>query len=128
MNKITITHKDDLVFIPLANSEKAATLDSNDFQSLMAKKVSPRWTLSQAGKVMTGTNKTVARLVCEAGKGQQVKYADGDPTNLRRSNLLLTDYSKRFIELEHIFENEHIAQGKTVTLASGDGGHAQSIS
>jgi hypothetical protein len=25
MNKITITHKDDFVFVPLANSEKTAT-------------------------------------------------------------------------------------------------------
>jgi hypothetical protein len=94
----------------------------------MAKEVSPRWTLSQAGKVMTGKNKTLARLICEAGKGEQVKYADGDPTNLRRSNLVLTDYSKRLIKLEHIFDNEHGAQGKTVTLASGDGGLEQSIS
>lgn len=121
MNKITITHKDDLVFVPLANSDKAATLDANDFQSLMAKEVSPRWTLSQAGKVMTGKNKTVARLICEAGKGQHVKYADEDPTNLRRSNLVLTNYSKRLIKLEHIFDNEHTAQGKTITLAGGGG-------
>jgi hypothetical protein len=121
MNSIQITHKDNFVIVPLAHSDKTATVDAADFETLMARGVSPRWKLSQAGKVMVGANKTVARLIANAQRGQWVKYLDSDPTNLRRSNLILSDYSYRLLDVKHSFEDHTRDQGKTVTLGSGDG-------
>jgi hypothetical protein len=127
MNTISIMHKDHEVIVPLTNSSKTVTLDAADYNALMAMEISPRWKLSQAGKVMVGNNKTIARLITEAQRGQQVKYADGDPTNLRRSNLILTDYSQRLVSLNHIFEDREKDQGKTTTPVSGEGGLERAI-
>lgn len=111
MNCISITHKDDLVIVPLSNSTKTVTLDAVDFESLMAKGISPRWKLSQAGKVMVGDNKTVARFILGAGKGLHVKYLDNDPTNLRRNNLILASPLKGKINVQHVFSRD---QGESV--------------
>jgi hypothetical protein len=44
------------------------------------------WARGPSGKPRT---LTVARLVAQAGKGQVVRYADGNRLNLRRENLLV---------------------------------------
>ncbi len=36
----------------------------------------------------------IARIIVNAGPGQQVKYRDGDTTNLRRENLLVKSFGK----------------------------------
>jgi hypothetical protein len=115
MNSISITHKDNLVTVPLSNSNRTVTLDAVDFESLMAKGISPRWKLSQAGKVMVGNNHTVARLILDAGKGFRVRYLDNDPTNLRRTNLILANHSKPIINVNHIFRQN---QGESVLNAN----------
>ena len=76
MNSISITHKEDLVTLPLSNSDKTVVLNSIDFDALIAKGFSPQWRLSQAGKVMVGNNKTVARIILDAGKGLRVSFAN----------------------------------------------------
>jgi hypothetical protein len=106
MSNLSIIHKDSLVIVPLSNSNKTVTLDAADFDTLMAKGVSPKWKLSQAGKVMAGDNKTVARVILEAPMGLRVKYLDNDPTNLRRDNLVLASHSKGLINVEHIFSRD----------------------
>lgn len=93
-----------LVRIALATTDQRATLYAEDFQRLTAAGFSSCWSLADVGygvryvlvcvRTLTPGRKgrrslTVARLVAEAGKGQRVRYADGDRLNLRRENLVL---------------------------------------
>jgi hypothetical protein len=84
--------------VTLAGGE-VAVIDGPDFDQLMRLGVSPNWTLNQAGTGHAyvrayaprrrGSLVTIARLLMRPGRNQRVQYADGDPLNLRRSNLFL---------------------------------------
>jgi hypothetical protein len=110
--------EDELVKVPLVRSEKTAILLEADFDDLMSLGISPRWKLYH-GQVIcrnNGRNITIARLIRHAAAGGRVDNRDGDPTNLRRSNLVLrpgpSKYSARHdlkmhykntVQLEHIY-------------------------
>lgn len=89
-----------LVHVALANTDQRATLYAEDYQRWLAAGFSPYWSLCDVGygiqyvlaSARTAGNKhrslTVARWIADAGKGQRVRYADGDRLNLRRENLV----------------------------------------
>lgn len=89
-----------LAHVALANTDQRATLYAEDYQRWLAAGFSPYWSLCDVGygtryvlsSARTAGNKhrslTVARWVADAGKGQRVRYADGDRLNLRRENLV----------------------------------------
>jgi hypothetical protein len=70
-----------------------------DWQEWCRLRLPTRWTLNAAGNGhayvraartrATGHLFTPARVLLEAGRGQIVRYRDGDTTNLRRDNLYL---------------------------------------
>jgi hypothetical protein len=85
-----------LALVTLAGGE-VATIEKTDFDHLTRLGVSANWTLNQAGTGHAyvrayaprrrGSLVTIARLLMRPGRDQAVRYADGDPLNLRRSNL-----------------------------------------
>jgi hypothetical protein len=88
------------VRVELTNAPgQQAVVDADDFAALVAQGYSRSWYVNRSGTGQTyvrlssrkwlGNNETVARLIVGAGKGQVVKYRDGDPLNLRRRNLVL---------------------------------------
>ncbi len=102
----TIAAGPGVVHVPLANANEPAIIDSDAFDKLTAAGVSLCWTLNTAGdrqhryvrapaSGVTGGLVTVARIVMDAGPGQIVRYRDGDPLNLTRSNLYLTSGSAK---------------------------------
>ena len=91
----------ELAHVALANTQQRATLYAEDYKQLMDDGWSPYWSLTNTGGRFeyvlihahgpTGRRRTItlARLIAQAAKKQQVTYADGDRTNLRRDNLLI---------------------------------------
>lgn len=84
------------VRIPLASWQGYAELDLADYEMLAASGISQKWVLNSSGngysyvKACTRDNvRVVARLITKASHGEQVSYLDGNPLNLRRSNLML---------------------------------------
>lgn len=104
------------VRIPLANDRGYAELYADDYAALMAAGISRNWTLNYPSLARTGgsqcyvqchvptryrnkhgnwTAQVVSRLIMQAGAGERVRYADRNPTNLRRDNLYFTSGSAR---------------------------------
>src|SRR6516165_11704459 len=87
-----------LVNVPLDDRAKRyAILFEQDYQNLMDLGLTPRWRVKRdrgAIRVMvwnrnTGYEVAVARLVVGAGSKQSVTYANGNPLDLRASNLVV---------------------------------------
>lgn len=83
-----------VVAVPLARGDRPARVDPQDFRRLIDLGLSPAWTFNSNGQqnayvraMMNGKLCTAARMIMNAGRGDQVSYRDGDPTNLRRDNL-----------------------------------------
>src|SRR5260370_22855566 len=99
--KVTITHLRDtdgsaIVKVSLINQDdKQAILNEEDFELLMSLGVTPCWLLTSNLVLVKGTRLSVARLIVDAKKVDHVKYCDGDPCNLRRSNLFITGGSAK---------------------------------
>src|SRR5947209_6839988 len=90
---LRITHSKDhdglrIVSVPLNNVDKQVILDEEEFDLLMSLCLDPWWRLS-ANLVVRGTI-PIARIILDAKKGEKVQYLDGNPLNLRRSNLIKT--------------------------------------
>jgi hypothetical protein len=89
-----------LVYVPLANGQ-SAVLEAETFDNLRSLGLTDQWTASSngygqsyvrcKGPGSSSGSVTVARLITMAGRGQVVRYRDGDRTNLRRSNLYLSN-------------------------------------
>lgn len=87
----------EIIRVPLAKAIGMAVLDAADFDQLMALGLSPHWYLNgttthgyvRAGLNTRGKGVGVARVILGVGSGRIVKYRDGDPTNLIRSNLVV---------------------------------------
>ncbi len=82
-----------LVSLPLYNEDDVVILEERDFNELMDLGLSLTWTLRH-GVVWVRCNGraiSVARLILDLGSGQVVKYLDKNPTNLRRSNLVVSN-------------------------------------
>ena len=88
---ITVT-KQRIAIVPLSrNGEHSATIDLEDYELLMSLGVSPNWQCT-GGSVVARTPKgtmLVGRILMDAKRGQQVRYLDGNPLNLRRDNLTI---------------------------------------
>jgi len=87
-----------VVHIPLDDKAKRyAILFEEDYQNLIDLGLSPRWRIKQdrgAKRVMvwnrtTGYEVAVARLIVSAGAKQSVTYANGNPLDLRATNLVI---------------------------------------
>lgn len=90
-----------LVRIALANTEQRATMYAEDFHRWLAAGFSPFLSLTSTGgrhkyvlaNVRSPRNTLrslpLARWIAGAGRGERVRYADGDRLNLRRENLVI---------------------------------------
>lgn len=88
-----------IVLVPLANYPVPAKLFEADFDALRAAGLTDHWTFNNTGNghayvraghySSPGKLITVARVIEGAGPRVAVKYADGNPLNLRRDNLYL---------------------------------------
>ncbi|MET4567702.1 hypothetical protein [Rhodanobacter soli] len=97
-----------LVHIALGDSGKRATLYAEDYQRLMDAGFSPCWQYTGDGRgyayaTLGAYNAKgvdclvpVARLIAQAKAGQVVRYADGNPLNLRAENLKLMAGTARY--------------------------------
>ncbi len=90
----------ELVQIAVASREGVqVTMYKRDYEMLTKVGVSMRLFLVSDGKGrlyvrthksgVTGGQLTIARLISDAGPNEAVRYADRDPLNLRRENLLV---------------------------------------
>lgn len=93
-----IVHNDGLAYVPLGTRGQrgVAVISDDDLAMLEKLGLSLRWNRhprtgavhAPAGKA-SGSNVLVARVLMDAGKGQVVRFRNGDPTDLRRDNLIL---------------------------------------
>jgi hypothetical protein len=81
----------NLVIVPLSNSNAKAKLYEKDYDYLHSLGVGLPWKLFQGYVAVRNNNKdiSIARLIKGAGKGQTVSYADSNPLNLKRANLVI---------------------------------------
>ena len=93
--KITIKHTTDdgvrLVLIPLRGLEnRYVTMNEEDFDWLLSIGVHPIFKLKQHNVLITCKRKQVrvARLLTDCKEGENVRYLNGDVTDLRARNLL----------------------------------------
>jgi hypothetical protein len=98
---ITYFEKDSeiLCSLPLFKDDgNIAVLHRDDFDYLMSRGVSPAWTLRYNTVCLTRTSKAVAvgRLILSAQAGQIVLCLNGDCTDLRRSNLVISPGNAKF--------------------------------
>jgi len=97
-----------LVHVALANSNQRATLYAEDYQRMMAAGFTRHWQHAKDGRgnayaTLGAYNPEgvdclvfVARLITQAKAGQSVRYADGNPLNLRTENLKLMKGTARY--------------------------------
>jgi len=95
----TDAHGQRLAHVAMANTGQRATLYADDLDRLLAAGFSAHWHWCKtnprfryvlaSARTPAGEQRsiTIARLIAGAGKGQVVKYIDGDRANLRRDNL-----------------------------------------
>jgi hypothetical protein len=86
----------EVAIVPVQDGRKgAAILDKDDIQFLDSLGLSFNWNRLPNGHITAPESNSpnnyvyVSRVLTGAGWGQQVAYIDGDPSNLRRSNLVL---------------------------------------
>jgi hypothetical protein len=95
MIRYEITHSKEnnehIVIAPLSNSSSKVRLLEGDYEYLDSLGVGLPWKLFQGYVAVRNNNKdiSIARLITAAGKGQTVSYADGNPLNLKRANLVI---------------------------------------
>jgi hypothetical protein len=92
---------ENLVKVPLSDAESPehATLNALDYEDLIENGASPLWRLRKdRGKVRVVVGLpplrqdiAVSRLVTGAKENQSVTFIDGDATNLRAKNLVLSN-------------------------------------
>lgn len=122
-----------IVLVPLANTSRVAKLLAEDFARLQARGITAQWAFNEAkpgyGYVRCGCPSavrglvTVACLIMEPPRGFNVRYRDGDRTNLRRENLYLTPGAARGREAAIMAEEmEKIVRMKSVRGPSDHAG------
>lgn len=97
-----------LVHVALANSNLRATLHAEDYRRLTDVGFTRHWQHAKDGRgnayaTLGAYNPkgvdclvSVARLITQAKAGQSVRYADGNPLNLRTENLKLMKGTARY--------------------------------
>ena len=106
MKPHTLTHATDLdgrevVGVTLSNTTRTAWLYRADYERVVAEYGTPTWRLSDVGRGHlyvrfkkpgeNSKNLSVSRLVAGDYERTGVFYRDGDPLNLRRTNLYHDD-------------------------------------
>lgn len=87
-----------LAQVPLANHDRAVVLDKADYDRALAALGDTAWRLVEvngrayvrAQDPRSGNPVTVARLLLDEPQRAGIRYANGDPLDLRRSNLVIT--------------------------------------
>lgn len=83
-----------LVVVPVGTQEATCKIERTDYDFLIKNGLSPHWGVSNGkyvSAIKDGSREYVARLMCVASDGQSIRYKDGNPFNLRRSNLQLME-------------------------------------
>ncbi len=90
----------DCLRVPLAGNRGEAVIEAADMERLCQAGVTPNFSFNRAtderyryvrARIADGNTVTAARFIAAAGRGQYVRYHDGNPLNLRRGNLYLTE-------------------------------------
>lgn len=79
-----------LVRVPVGTQDATCTIERADYDFLIKNGLSPHWGVSNGkyvSAIKNGKREYVARLMCMTSGGQSIRYKDGNPFNLRRSNL-----------------------------------------
>jgi hypothetical protein len=81
----------NLVIVPLSNSNSKIKLYEKDYDYLDSLGAGLPWKLYLGYVAVRNNDKdiSIARLLALAAKGQKVSYADGNPLNLSRPNLVI---------------------------------------
>ncbi|MGK9164932.1 hypothetical protein KXR53_01470 [Inquilinus limosus] len=87
----------EIVQVPLAGAGGVALVDREDWERLMARRISPNWYLNGTGGTRPAhvrvdvkrTPTSVARLILGANAHARTVYANDDRRDLRRSNISL---------------------------------------
>ncbi len=112
-----------IVLVPVHGLKEPAKVRADDFERLTRAGYPPRFMHVKNGKgqsyvrvchptLMHG-QETVARLVADVAKWQQVRYRDGNRMNLRRENLYVTRKPRRgcrFVEAMNAKANNGVDQ------------------
>jgi hypothetical protein len=87
-----------IVFVPVTNSKQKVKLWETDFNELVRLGAGLPWRLVQGTVYVRNKNRltSIARLIVDADKGQQVSLLDGDACNLLRSNLVRIAGNSRY--------------------------------
>jgi hypothetical protein len=80
----------EVVNVPLANAKKSVQLYAKDFDTLLSLGVPLPWRLRQGQIIVMQGQKPlgIARLLLDAGIGEQISCLNQDPCDLRMSNLI----------------------------------------
>src|SRR5215813_13729275 len=112
---ISVEHFQDngraCVSVTLKNYDKPALLYQDDWNRLIEAGIDPRWKLKNSQIVTQGRKPvSITRLVAEAAKGAWVTLIDGNPCNLKRSNIVIgrrKETAKPTDLLTHKFHNPY---------------------
>ena len=107
---LRIIHENGICKVPIENFPgKFATLDEADLEVLLGLGVSMVWKFSN-GNVwsQSGARKiSVARLIVDAGRGQNVMSIDRNPFNLTRNNLAVAVGRAQYRTRDQIDHSPH---------------------
>jgi hypothetical protein len=102
---IKIIHEDGVCKVPIFHYPgKFVTLYQDDLEALISLGVNMQWKYAN-GTVWTqsgGKRISVARLIRDAGIGEQVFFIDRDPLNMLRENLVLAPGRGRYRARDNI--------------------------
>jgi hypothetical protein len=113
---ITIIHEDGKCKVPIYHQpDMFAVLYEEDLEELIKLGVKMQWKW-QNGNVWSqnsGQRLSIARLILDAGVGEQVLFLDRDPLNLLRENLIIAPGGGRYrardqIVLTHSFLKDKV--------------------
>jgi hypothetical protein len=109
------------VKVPLARSDLFCILEEQDFNTLAELGISLHWKFKQGCIWVRDGNKTIAlgRILLDAKQGQCLRYANHNPLDLRRGNLVLCNgmakydarslLTKTFPRIRYELQHEHAA-------------------
>jgi hypothetical protein len=109
-----------LVDITLRDGE-VCTLEQADFEELLKSGTPAAWKmfLNNVAVSLNKKNVQIARLLLDPDTGRSIRYLDGNPLNLRKDNLIVTNGRSRFrdrkllphkytgkrVKLSHVYDN-----------------------
>jgi hypothetical protein len=91
---VRIIHEDGICRVPIVNfTDGFVALEEDDLETLLELGLDMRWRFSNGNIWAQSGHKrvSIARLICDAGPGQQVIFVDRNPFNMLRKNMALGD-------------------------------------